>query len=108
MPLAEVSVDGGSTWRQVPLAAPGTDVAITALTAASGGFTASVQVGEQATIWTSADGTRWAQADVSSLAGGGTHQLSALAPVGGSVTGIGLTATAQRQQPFVLTLAGSS
>ena len=41
---------------------------------------------------------------VNYLSGGGTHQLTALASAGTTVTGIGSTATAQRQQPFILTL----
>jgi Protein kinase domain len=108
VPLAEVSADGGRTWRQVPLDAPGADVAVTALTADSGGFTAAVQAGapgqQQVTIWTSTDGASWTQADLSGLTGGGTHQLTALAPAGTTVTGIGLTASAQRLQPFILTV----
>jgi Protein kinase domain len=107
-PLAELSVDGGRAWRQVPFGAPGPDVAVTALTAEGGGFTAAVQTGtpgqSQLTIWTSADGTAWTQARLRGLSGGGTHQLTALAPSGTGVTGIVSTATSQSQQPTVLTL----
>jgi len=107
-PLAEVSVDAGRTWRQVPLSASGADVAVTALTADSGGFAAAVQAGapgqQQVTIWTSADGASWRPGDLSSLSGGGTHQLTALASSGTTVTGVGLTASAKREQTFTLTL----
>ncbi|HUB21858.1 MAG TPA: serine/threonine-protein kinase [Streptosporangiaceae bacterium] len=106
-PLAEVSADGGRTWRQVPLSGPGADVAVTALTADSGGFAAAVQAGapgqQQVTIWTSADGASWRQADLGGLSGSGSHQLAALAPTGSTVTGIGVTASAQSQQPFIVT-----
>jgi Protein kinase domain len=99
--LAEVSSDGGRTWRQVPFDAAGANPAVTALTADSGGFTAAVQApGQQVTIWISADGTSWTQADLSGL----PHQLTALAPTGTTVTGIGVTATPQRQQPFTVTV----
>ncbi len=107
-PLAELSVDGGWVWRQVPFGAPAPDVAVTALTADPGGFTAAVQTGtpgqSQLTIWTSAGGAAWTQARPSGLSGGGTHQLTALAPSGAGVTGIVSTATSQSQQPTVLTL----
>jgi hypothetical protein len=67
MPLAEVSVDGGTTWRQVPFGAPGPGVAVIALTAGHGGFTAALQAGaqgqHQVTIWTSADGTSWTRVE---------------------------------------------
>jgi hypothetical protein len=107
-PLAEFSADGGRTWRQVPLSAPGPDPTITALTADSGGFTAAIQTGapgqEQVAIWTSADGTSWTQSLFSGLSGAGTHRLTALAPAGPAVTGIGSTATQLREQPIVVTL----
>ena len=107
-PLADLSVNGGRTWRQVPLAAQGPDPAVTVLTADSGGFTAAVQTGvpgqQQVTIWTSTDGTSWTQSRFSGLSGGGTHQLTALAASGTVVTGIGSTATQLRQQPVILTL----
>ena len=107
-PLAELSVDGGRTWRQVPFSASGSHATITALTADSGGFTAAVQTGlpgqQQVTIWTSADGTSWTRSRFSGLSGGGTHQLTALAPSGTAVTGIASTLTPLRQQPIILIL----
>jgi hypothetical protein len=108
-PLAELSADGGATWRQVPFSAPGPDPAITALTADVGGFTAAVQTGEpgqqDVMIWMSPDGASWAQSHLSGLAGGGTHQLTALASSGTTVTGIGSIATQQRQVPIILVLS---
>jgi Protein kinase domain len=108
MPLAELSVDGGATWRQVPFDAPGPDPAVTALTADSGAFTAAVQSGQpgqqDVTIWTSADGASWTQSRLSGLSGGGIQQLTALAPAGAAVTGITSAVTAQTQHPIVLTL----
>jgi hypothetical protein len=102
-PLAEVSLNGGRTWRQVPLGARSPDVAVTALTASADGFTAAIQTGtsgqEQVTVWTSADGTAWTASPVTA-----TDQLTALAPAGSGVTGIGSAAISQDQQPVVLAL----
>jgi hypothetical protein len=102
-PLAEISLNGGKTWRQVPLGAPSPHVAVTALTASPAGFTAAIQTGTsgqpQVTVWTSADGTSWSPSPVTA-----TDQLTALAPVGSGVTGIGSAATSQDQQPVVLAL----
>jgi len=102
-PLAEVSLNGGRTWRQVPLGAPSPDVAVTALTASADGFTAAILTGtsaqEQVTVWTSADGTTWTPSPVTA-----TDQLTAMAPAGSGVTGIGSAAAAQDQQPVVLAL----
>ena len=108
MPLAELSVDGGATFKQVPFTAPGPDAAITALTADSGGFTAAGQSGEpgqqDVTIWTSAGGASWTQSHVAGLSGSGAHQLTALASSDTTVTGIGSIATQQNQQSVILTL----
>jgi len=105
-PLAELSVDGGATWQQVPFGAPSPETAVTALTADAGGFTAAVQSGapgqQNVTVWTSADGTSWTPSPASDLSG--AHQLTALAPAGATVTAIGSAATPDSQQPIVLTL----
>ena len=65
-PLAELSTDDGTTWRQVPFGAPGANPAVTALTVGPGGFTAAVQTGApvqpDVTTWTSPDGTTWTPA----------------------------------------------
>jgi hypothetical protein len=110
VPFAELSVDGGSTWHQVPFRSPGPDTTFTALTVGPGGFVAAGQVGEpgqrQVAVWTSATGTVWASSQVSGLTGaqaGGSYQLTALAPSGPSnsaVTGIGSIATQQAQEVF--------
>jgi len=61
-PFAEQSADGGASWQQVPFRPPGPNTVITALTAASAGFTAAGQYGQpdqQVTLaWTSATGLR--------------------------------------------------
>ena len=104
MPLAELSTDGGSTWRQVPFSAPGPDTAFTELTAGHRGFTAVGQFGapgqQQVAVWTSADGTRWSPVNGPA----GITAITALAPSGSAVTGIGSIATPQSQQTVTFTL----
>jgi hypothetical protein len=116
VPFAELSVDGGTTWHQVPFGSPGPDTTFTALTAGPGGFTAAGQFGptgqRQIAVWTSANGTVWTSPQVSGLTGaqaGGSYQLTALAPSGlpdSAVTGIGLITTQQAQEIFTVTLPG--
>jgi hypothetical protein len=101
MPLAELSVDGGTTWRQVP----GPDTAITTLTAGpGGGFTAAGRSGQQIAVWTSASGMTWARAQVAGVSA--LSEISALAPAGPShqVTGLGSVVTAQGRQVVTLPL----
>jgi len=114
VPFAELSVDGGTTWHQVPFGSSGPDTAFTALTAGPGGFTAAGQFGppgqRQVAVWTSANGTVWTSSQVSGLTGAqadGSYQLTALAPSGSpdsAVTGIGLITTQQAQEVFTVTL----
>jgi len=105
-PLAELSADGGQTWQVVPFSAPEPGINFTALTAVPGGFTAAVQFSAargalDAAVWTSADGASWTRSSVSGLTGGGSHDLSALAPSGSAVTGIDSVLT-QAGQQFVV------
>jgi hypothetical protein len=107
-PFAELSVNGGASWRQVPFSPAGPGTAFTALTADSGGFTAAGQSGEpgqrQIVIWTSANGTAWAQSQFSGMTGAETGQVTALAPSGSAVTAIGSIATQGNQEVFTVTL----
>jgi hypothetical protein len=111
VPIAELSVDGGTTWQQVPFSSPGPDTTFTALTATSGGFTAAGQFGEpgqqQVAAWTSVTGTSWTSAPIGGLTGpqnGGSYQISALAPSGSKITGIGSLATQASQEIFTVSL----
>ena len=111
VPIAELSVNGGSTWQQVPFSSPGPDTMFTALSASSGGFTAAGQFGQpgqqQVAAWTSASGTSWTPAPIGGLTGpqtGGSYRISALAPSGNAVTGIGSLATEASQEVFTVTL----
>jgi len=111
IPVAELSVNGGSSWQQVPFTPPGPDTTFTALTATAGGFTAAGQFGQpgqqQVAAWTSANGTSWTSATIGGLTGtqtGGSYLISALAPSGTAVTGIGSLATQASQEVFTVAL----
>ena len=109
VPFAELSADGSASWQERPFGSAGPGVAVTALTASSGEFTAASQSGprgqQNAQIWTSATGSAWAAAQVSGLSGGGAHQISALVSASSGVSGIGTIATEQSQQALTLSLA---
>jgi hypothetical protein len=108
IPLAELSVDGGTAWQQVPFASPGADTTFTALTADSSGFTAAGLFGapgsRNVAVWTSATGASWKPSQASGLGSAGTWQITALARSGSVVTGIGSIVTPQNQQTVTLTL----
>jgi serine/threonine protein kinase len=100
-PLAEISLDGGWFWQQVPFRVPGT---VTAVTADAGGFAVAAQSGSQAAVWTSGNGTTWTPAAARGLSGTGAKQIMALAPAGSTVTGFGSVATQQSWQPVTLSV----
>jgi hypothetical protein len=111
VPFAELSVNGGASWSQVPFATAGPNTTFTALIADSHGFTAAGQFGEpgqlQIAVWTSANGTAWAQSQISGLTGvqeGGSYQITALATSGSTVTAIGSIATQQSEEVFTVAL----
>ncbi len=110
VPLAELSLDGGITWQQVPLASPGPDATFTALTVGAAGFTAAAQFGppgqQQIAAWTSAAGTAWTPVKIGGAARsqqGGSYQVSALAASGPSVIAIGSVATQSGHDVFTVT-----
>jgi len=109
VPFAELSADGGASWQEAPFGSAGPGTVVTALTAGSGGFTAASHSGppgqQDAQIWTSATGSAWTSAQVSGLSGGGSHEITALVPAGSAVTGVGVIATQQAQQPVTVSLA---
>jgi hypothetical protein len=108
VPFAELSGNGGASWQEKPFGSAGPGVAVTTLTASSGGFTAASQSGppgqRSAQIWTSVTGSTWTPTQVSGLSGGGAHQISALVFSGSAVSGVGTTATEQSQQALTLSL----
>ena len=108
VPFAELSVDGGATWRQVPFNWPGPDTAFTALTADAVGFTAAGLFGpagqQDVAVWRSATGASWKPSQSGDLNGSGAWQIDALAPSGSAVAGIGTIITPQSQQAVTFTL----
>ena len=109
VPFAELSVDGGATWQQVPFSSPGPDTTFTALTAAGpAGFTAAGLFGppgqQDVAVWTSASGASWKPSQSSGLNGSETWQIDALASSGSAVTGVGTILTQQGQQTVTFTL----
>ena len=107
-PFAELSLDDGVTWQQVPFSSPGPDTAFTALAADPAGFTAAGLFGppgqQNVAVWTSATGESWKPSQSSGLNGSEAWQIDALAPSGSAVTGIGTIITQQRQQTVTFTL----
>ncbi len=108
IPFAEVSADGGASWQQAAFSSPGPGTVFTALTADSAGFTAAGLFGanghRNVAVWTSATGASWAPSQASGLGGAGGWEITALAPDGSAVTGIGSVATQASQQTVTLTL----
>ena len=104
-PFAEVSADAGITWTQASLPVPvtgATTATVTALTAASGGFTATgtypaTAGGTDVVVWTlptgSVDSGSWTAATPqgTGLAGPGAHAITALTAEGATLTGVGFT-----------------
>lgn len=116
VPFAAISADGGSTWSEAPLAAPGGAqlLAVTALTTAGAGFVAAGTFGapgnQDVVIWShvpaeggnAATGT-WTAAvpDGYGLAGAGAQAITALAVAGATLTGAGFTATYASEVPTI-------
>jgi len=117
LPFAVVSANGGATWTPAALPAPpGTrgaaaNLAVTALAAVGGGFTATGTYGtpgsEHVVVWTlapkTAPGTGWTAAapDGTGLAGPGSQAITALAGAGSTLTGAGFTATPASEEPTI-------
>jgi len=110
VPFAAVSADGGGTWRETVLNAPGGSVAsgpvsVTALAAAGSRFTAVGTSGSagnaDVVVWASADGSTWKASAPSGtgLSGPGVQELTALTGSGTTLTGVGFTATPLGEQP---------
>jgi hypothetical protein len=109
--FAELSTDGGATWRQTPLGLPDPGTTVTALTASTRGFAAAGQYGrpgrQKVVVWILGAGHRWAQPHVSGITGSGTgrtHEITALEATESAVTGIGPVAPALNRQAVVFTL----
>jgi hypothetical protein len=99
-PVVVVSADGGKTWRQIMLSAPGGIGAVSTLTAAGNGFVAAGVAGpagdQHAVTWSSPDGMTWSAATPVSAG-----QITALSAVGAVVSG----AAQLGAEPSVVTFA---
>jgi hypothetical protein len=104
-PFAAYSTDGGRTWRQTPMSAPGRLTAVTALAAAGRGFEAVGTVGrpgnQRVIVWWSRDGISWHAREPAGtgLSGPGSHAITALTSSGSLLTGVGYVATPTMEQP---------
>jgi hypothetical protein len=102
--FAAYSADGGSSWRQAPLSAPGF-AAVTALTPAGRGFEAAGTVGQpgnqRVVVWSSRDGITWHTREPAGtgLSGRGAQAITALTSSGPVLTGVGYVATPIVEQP---------
>jgi hypothetical protein len=100
VPVVVVSADGGKTWRQILLPAPGGIGAVAALTAAGNGFVAAGVAGpaddQHAVTWSSPDGMTWSAATPVSAG-----QITALSAAGAVVSG----AVQRGAGPSVVTFA---
>jgi hypothetical protein len=106
VPFAAVSTDGGRHWHETVLAGPAGPAAVTALTAAGGGFVAAGltgQPGAQAMlVWWSTDGLSWQRGRpvTGPLPGRGVQQMTALTARGDLLTGTGYAVTQSGEQPI--------
>jgi hypothetical protein len=112
--FAELSTNGGATWRQTPLGLPAPGTVVTALTASTRGFAAAGQYGgpgsQKVVVWVLGASNKWTQPHVSGVTGSGTaktHEITALGATESVVTGIGPVAPAQGRQAVVFTLLTS-
>jgi hypothetical protein len=106
-PFAAVSVNGGRTWRETHLPAPGRPAGVTALVAAGGGFLATGTLGDgsdqDVIVWWSHDGLTWHAVRPAGrwLRGPGAQQITGLSVSGNTLTGVGYTATGSGQHPVL-------
>jgi len=106
--FAEVSGNGGATWHEVSLSAPGPRTAVDALAASNAGFVATGQSGQSSTssaiMWTSTNGMSWAPAAaVPAPSGDTTRVISGLAMTGSTVTGVGVATSKTSASPVLYT-----
>ncbi|WP_345438304.1 hypothetical protein [Actinoallomurus vinaceus] len=106
--FAFTSVDGGKTWRQVPLP-PGSGgrarSAVTVVTATPRGFviggSMDVRGGDDVIIWTSSDGLSWKTQTPqgTGLSGPGDQWLTGMAVTGKDLLSVGVTRDDRGGQP---------
>ncbi|HTX28299.1 MAG TPA: hypothetical protein VME19_14920 [Streptosporangiaceae bacterium] len=107
LPFAASSSDGGATWTETALPVPKGQTFVTALSAAGNSFTATGTFGrtpghQDVVVWTSADGSAWQEITPTGrgLAGPGIQVITALTASGGTLTGVGFTASPAGEEPL--------
>jgi hypothetical protein len=106
-PFIAVSGDGGRIWHERALAAAPLPAAVTAVTAARGGFVAAglTGIGEKRSLaaWWSPDGFGWhgGELGAAGLRGGTVRKITALDANGGVLTGAGYAVTGGGEQPLL-------
>jgi hypothetical protein len=112
--FAAYSTDGGRSWHQTLLSAPGGLAAVTALAAAGRGFEAVGTVGrpgnQRVIVWSSRDGYTWHTREPAGtgLNGRGSQAITALTSSGSLLTGVGYVATPAAEQPTLWRAAAAS
>jgi len=110
LPFAASSADGGRTWTESALPVPAGHAFVTALTGtgADGGFLATGTFGRtpghlDVVIWTSASGSAWQAVTPGGqgLTGPGIQAITGLTVSGGTLSGVGFTATPGGEQPVL-------
>jgi hypothetical protein len=107
VPFAAVSVNGGSTWREIALPVPARLAGVTALAAVGGGFLATGTLGaggaQSVIVWWSADGLTWNAVRPAGrwLSVPGAQQITGLSVSGTTLTGVGYAATGTGQHPIL-------
>ena len=113
-PFAAYSTDGGSSWQETPLRAPGAFAAVTALTAAGRGFEATGTAGQpgnqRVVVWSSRDGISWQAREPAGtgFSGRGSQAITALTATGSQLTGAGYVATPLSEQPTLWRAAAAA
>ncbi len=106
-PFAAVSVNGGSSWREIALPVPGGPASVTALVTAGGGFLATGTLGAGGTqdviVWWSANGLTWKAVRPAGkwLTVPGAQQITGLSVSGTTLTGVGYAATGTGRHPIL-------
>jgi hypothetical protein len=106
VPFAAGSSDGGAAWTEAVLPVPSGHASATALAWAGNGFIATGTFGrtpghQDVLVWTSASGSAWQAATPTGpgLTGPGIQAITGLTVSGGTLSGVGYTATPAGEQP---------
>jgi hypothetical protein len=106
LPFAASSADNGATWTESALPVPQGAAAVTAIAADADGFAVvgtygDTQAHQDVVVWTSRDGTTWKTTTPAGpgMTGRGIQAITGLTPAGGTLTGVGFTASPASEEP---------